>query len=112
MRLDSLILQGEWIDYYTVNLRRLAVHPFVSRVKLEPGVMTYILEKPYLLRAVLWTLLALLVLALAVLRRVILIYLRWRGWIKVPPQATPLRATTDTGSGAPDPPASPVPPRS
>lgn len=49
--LDKVMLGGRYSDYYSVNLERLRLRPFISRLKLEPGFIVYWLENPRLIKA-------------------------------------------------------------
>ena len=83
--LDRVILRPEFTDYYTLNLRRVYLNGFVSRVKLEMGPLTYWTENPHALKALLSFLFALsLLLSLLILkaaRNASRALLRRRGWI-------------------------------
>jgi hypothetical protein len=61
--LDQALLRPEYDDYSTLHLRRLHVNWLVSRVKLELGTLTYLIENPHALKSVLWLALAMTSLA-------------------------------------------------
>lgn len=52
--LDAVIARPQFDDYYSVNLERLHVTRFVTRIRLVPGPLTYFLESPKALLAALW----------------------------------------------------------
>lgn len=81
--LDKVILRPEYDDYYTLNLRRLHLTWLVSRVKMEMGPFTYWIENPHALKALLWSLPMLMMLALWGMRRLVRFYLLRRGWIHI-----------------------------
>jgi len=56
--LDEVILRPEYNDYSTLHLRRLHLNWLVSRVKLELGPLTYMVENPHALKSGLWLALA------------------------------------------------------
>lgn len=49
--LDKVMLRGTYSEYYSVNLERLRLRRFISRIKLEPGPLTYWIECPRLIKA-------------------------------------------------------------
>src|SRR5262245_48232553 len=61
--LDQVILRPEYDDYSTLHLRRLHVNWLVSRVKLELGPLTYLIENPHALKSILWMTLAMTLIA-------------------------------------------------
>jgi len=81
--LDRVILRPDIDDYSTLNVRRLHISGLVSRIKLEMGPLTYWTENPHTLKASLWFLLALTLLALKEARALVRILLRKRGWVHV-----------------------------
>ena len=56
--LDEVILRPEYDDYSTLHLRRLHLNWLVTRVKLELGPLTYLIENPHALKSALWLALA------------------------------------------------------
>src|SRR5215813_7518846 len=56
--LDEVILRPEYDGYSTLHLRRLHLNWLVSRVKLELGPLTYMVENPHALKSGLWLALA------------------------------------------------------
>lgn len=81
--LDQVILRPEYDDYYTLNLRRLRLNWLVTRIKLRMGPLTYWTENPHVLKALLWGLLAAVLLVAKGLRFLVRAELKRRGWIHV-----------------------------
>lgn len=79
--LDRLILQPEWDDYSTLNVRRLHLSRILWRTKLEMGSLTYWSENPHALKSAFWLSLALLLLTLKLCRAGLRRFLKSRGWV-------------------------------
>jgi hypothetical protein len=79
--LDQVILRPEYDDYYTLNLRRLGMSHFVSRIKLEMGPLTYWTENPHALKSSLWFVMAIGLMTASGARSLIRFLLHKRGWI-------------------------------
>ncbi len=79
--LDAVLLRPQFDDYFTINLRRLHVSWLVSRIRMEPGPWTYILEYPHKLKSLLWLALATVILILKSGRAALREFLRRRGWV-------------------------------
>jgi hypothetical protein len=82
-KLDQVILRREYDDYYTLNLRRLRINWFVTRIKTEIGPLTYWTENPRALKAALWLGLAFFLIVCRVIRSALRYVLRKRGWVHV-----------------------------
>jgi hypothetical protein len=78
--LDQVILRPEFDDYYSLNLRRLHFMS-VSRIRLEMGTLTYWVENPHALTAVLWTIVIAALLLLRGARPFVRFLLHRRGWV-------------------------------
>ena len=103
--LDKVMLRPEYEDYYSINLRRLGFSHVVARVKLQVGPLTYLLEKPHALKAVVYASLAGAMLVLFGLRRLLAAALRARGWVHVSSLAPQVReAPPDPGGSTDSPP--------
>lgn len=79
--LDKVIQRPEFDDYYTVNLRRLRMSWLVTRVKFEVGPLTYILESPNRLKAILWLILSAFAAGTHLARLSLRALLHRRGWV-------------------------------
>lgn len=81
--LEQVMMRPEYLDYYTLNLRRLRITWFIRRIKTEIGVLTYWTENPHLLKATAWLLLGLSLIMFKCGRDTIRYLLQKRGWIHV-----------------------------
>lgn len=95
--LDRVILRPEWDDYSTLNVRRLHLSRYFSRLKMEMGPLTYWSENPHALKAAFWFTLAGCLLLLKGGRVALRVFLRRRGWvhtstIAVNPDISPTRS--------------------
>ncbi|MBK9316898.1 MAG: transglutaminase domain-containing protein [Acidobacteria bacterium] len=84
-RLDRVILQPEFDDYYTFNLRRMRLEGMVSRVRTSIGPLTYWFENPHALMAAFWGLLAISLTSgwflTKGIRNIVRAFLLKRGWV-------------------------------
>ncbi len=84
-RLDDVIANGRYEDYYNLNLRRLRISWLVSRVKIEMGAFSYWTENPHALKSILWLVLAATILifwiGIKLTRSLLQFILYKRGWI-------------------------------
>lgn len=81
--LDIVILRPEFDDYYTINLRRLHISWFVSRIKFQPGPLTNFLEYPHKIKVFFWVCSAMLIGLMKASRLAFRLLLLRRGWVHV-----------------------------
>lgn len=79
--IEQVMRERGYFDYSTLNVRRLGLDSFFSRIKLRMGPLTYWGENPHALRAAFWFALAGLVLLFRPLRWSVRAMLKRRGWI-------------------------------
>ena len=80
-QLDKVMSKGDYVDYSTLNVRRLGVDWLVSRIKLQMGPLTYWSENPHALVALFFLSLASGFLLIRPMRWSVRVVLRRRGWI-------------------------------
>ena len=90
--LDRAMLTHDYVDYSTLNLRRLHLTWLFSRIKLTIGFLTFWGDNPHALKALFWASAAAAILGLRAARSTLRYLLLRRGWVH--------RSSLDAGAWA------------